>query len=164
MLRHTLVAPAILLVLNASLIAVLGPACAAAEKPGVSLLLSKASAERQQGDVLFQCEAVLDNDTGDPLKVKSNFSSVFDGLELIVTDKDGKTLAQQGYTWHQSPFSSSGRDFVLKKGATSAKIVFPIGGLPNDSKVVKVRLVGMLPGSAYNRILSTETLEIKVKD
>jgi hypothetical protein len=133
-------------------------------KPHVSLLLSKASAEPQKDEVLFRCETVLDNATGKDLTVRSSFSSVFDGLELVVTGKDGKTLAQQSYTWHQSPFAPPGRDFVLKQGSTSATLVFPIRDLPGDLKVARVRLVGTLPGSTYRRILSSETIEIKLRD
>jgi hypothetical protein len=36
--------------------------------------------------------------------------------------------------------------------------------LPAGARVVKVRLVGTLPGSAFRRILSTETLEVRIKE
>jgi hypothetical protein len=140
------------------------PALADESKPTVSLLLSSASAERDEHDTLFRCEVLLDNATGKELTVRSNFSSAFDGLELVVTTREGKTLAQQPYTWHQSPFAPPGRDFTLKQGSTTATLVFPIRDLPGDVKVLKVRLVGTLPGSAYRRILSTETVEVKVKE
>src|SRR5262245_53864732 len=76
---------------------------AAGPKPVVSLLLQKASAERWGKDIHFRCEVALNNDTGRDLAVRSHFFSAFDGLELTVTTPEGKVLAQQGYTFHQSP-------------------------------------------------------------
>jgi CubicO group peptidase (beta-lactamase class C family) len=137
---------------------------AAPERPGVSLLLLKASAERRENDTLFRCEVRIDNATGNELKVRSNFASAFDGLELVVTTKKGKVLAQQPYIWHQSPFTPDARVFPLKKGGTTATLVFPVQELPGDDKAFKVRLVGTLPNSAYRRILSSETIEINLKD
>lgn len=65
----------------------------AEEKAGfVSLILSKASAEWLDHDILFRCEVSLDNATGKDLTVRSHFASVFDGLELVVTTVDGKVL------------------------------------------------------------------------
>jgi hypothetical protein len=132
-------------------------------KPAVSLVLSKTSAERREQDVLFRCEALLDNATGRGLTVRSNFYSVFDGLELVVTNREGRTLAQQAYTAHQSPFTPHGRGFALRKGATAGALVFPVRGLPGGVKAVKVRLVGTLPGSGWDRILSTETIQLNIK-
>jgi hypothetical protein len=141
-----------------------GPSFARGTKPAVSLLLSKASAERREHDTLFRCDLLLDNTTNKDLTVRSNFSSVFDGLELVVTTHEGKLLAQQGYTFHQSPFAPPGRDFTLKQGTTKGTLVFPIGELPREVKILKVRLVGVLPGSEYRRILSSETIEVTVKE
>jgi hypothetical protein len=155
--------PLAALSLTAILLSAGGPSLADESKPAVSLVLSKASAERDEHDTLFRCEAVLDNATGKDLTVRSNFSSAFDGLELVATTKEGKTLAQQPYTWHQSPFAPPGREFILKQGTTEATLVFPVRDLPRDAKVIKVRLVGTLPGSGYQRILSTETIEVEVK-
>ena len=137
---------------------------AAVPNPAVSLILSKATVERHAPDILFRCEVVLDNATGRDLSVQSNFSSIlFDGLELVVTTKDGKTLAQQPYVYHQAPFSPDGRKGTLKQGSTPRTLVFPIRDLPGDAMTVKVRLVGHLPGSDYRRILSTETIEVDLQ-
>jgi len=133
-------------------------------KPIVSLILSKVTAERSGDDTLFRCEVSLDNATGKELSVRSNFFSAFDGLEVVVTTTDGKTLAQQTYIFHQSPFAPPGREFVLKKGSTAKTLAFPVQAFPGDVKVVKVRVVGTLPGSSYQRILSTETIEVKIKE
>jgi hypothetical protein len=133
-------------------------------EPGVSLCLQKASGERLENDILFRCELVLDNDTGRDLAVRSSFYSAFDGLELVVTNPEGKVLVQQSYLFHQSPFTPEGRKFPLKQGKTAGTLVFPIRGLPGDARSLKVRLVGTLPGSGYDRILSPETLTVEVKD
>jgi hypothetical protein len=132
-------------------------------EPAVSLLLHKASAERWEQDVLFRCEVALDNATGRDLAVRSSFLSVFDGLEIVVTTPEGKVLVQRTFTFHQSPFST-GRLFPLNQGKTAGTLVFPIGGLPGDVRALKVRLVGTLPGSSYERILSSETLAVEVKE
>jgi hypothetical protein len=115
-------------------------------KPLVSLLLSKASAEPLGRDILFSCDAVLDTATGKDLTVRSNFFSVFDGLELVVTARDGKVLAQPAYIVHQSPFVL-GRKFTLKQGRTKEALNFPIPArdLPGDMKTFKVRLNSSMP-------------------
>jgi hypothetical protein len=153
-----------ILLIATSVGCVLGPSAAADSEPAVSLLLRKASAERWEKHILFQAEVALDNATGRDLAVRSNFFSAFDGLQLVVTTAEGKVLAQQGYTFHQSPFTASGRDFPLKQGTTARTLVFPIGRLPKNAGSLKVRLVGTLPGSGYERILSSETLVVEIKD
>jgi len=140
--------------------AVIGrPAIAEEQKPSVSLILAGASAEQLKQGILFACEAILDNASGKELPVRTNFYSAFDGLEVVVTNSEGKVLAQQGYTFHQSP--NTGRTFALPPGSTKGSLVFPIHDLPTDSKLFKVRLVGALPGSDYRRILSSETIEVR---
>src|SRR4051812_43732940 len=79
------------------------------QKPMVSLNLSKPLADRAANRTWFRCEAILDNSTGRDLTVRSHYNSAFDGLELVVTTKDGKILAQQRYTDHQSPISPKER-------------------------------------------------------
>jgi hypothetical protein len=133
----------------------------------VSLILSRATARRGEHDTLFTCEVKLDNATGEEITTRSNFSSVFDGLELIVTaedgkTEDGKTIARQPYTYHQSPFAPPGRTFVLKRGSTPGSLVFPIRGLAGELKRVKVRLVGTLPGSDDDGPLSSEALTVEI--
>jgi hypothetical protein len=134
-----------------------------APMPAVSLLLPKTTADRGEKDILFHCEVTLDNALRQDTAVRTNFSSVFDGLELVVTTTEGKVLAQQAYTFHQSPFAPPGRTFTLKQGKTTKTIVFPVSGIPAEIRTVKVRLVGTLPGSAFDRILSSETLTVEVK-
>jgi hypothetical protein len=131
--------------------------------PGVTLRLTNAEAERGPKYILFHCYLELDNETGHELKVRSNFSSAFDGLELVITDRDGKVLAQQSQMRHKSPANLKARDFPLKTGRTKEDVVFPIDDLPVEAKAFKVRLVGTLLGSGYDRILSTETMEVEVK-
>jgi hypothetical protein len=57
--------------------------------------LEQQTAERRDGAVLVRCEASLDNATDNDQIVHSGFFSAFDGLELVVTTRHGKTLAQQ---------------------------------------------------------------------
>ncbi len=136
---------------------------AADPEPLVSLLISKVTAARVEECTHFDCEATLDNATGRDLTVRSMFFSAFDGLEIVVTTPEGKVLAQQDYTYHQSAFKFVGRDFPVKSGKTVKKLRFSLAGLPEDTRTLRVRLVGTLPGSSYKRILSSETLAVEVK-
>jgi hypothetical protein len=68
----------------------------------------------------------------------------------------------QGHTY--SPFTRDERDFTLTQRTATAFLVFPVRKLPARDKVFKVRLVGTLPGSGLQRILSTETLEVKINE
>ena len=155
----------ILVLLTAiSLEGIFALASAAEPEPAVSLLLRKGSAERWEQAILFRCEVALDNALDRDLTVRSNFSSAFDGLQIVVTTPEGKVLVQRGYTFHQSPFAPPARGFPLKKGETVAMLVFPIGDLPKEIGSFKVRLVGTLPGSGYDRILSSDTLGVQVTD
>jgi hypothetical protein len=159
LVRGIVTVAGIVLLLNA------GPAAVGQDdRPVVSLLLTKASAEFVEQDTLFKCTAILENVAGKELTVRTNFFSVFDGLELVVTAPDGKVLAQKAYVWHQSPYEL-GRKLALKPGRTEGELRFPISAkdLSRDLKAVKVRLVGTLPGSEYERLLSTETLEVRIK-
>lgn len=131
-------------------------------KPAISLILAKVSAQRDEIDTLFTCEVVLDNATGKEVTVHTRFSSVLDGLDLVVTTKGGRILAQRPYIWHQSPFEKT-KKLVLEQGETKHSLVFPVRDFPKDAKEVKVRLVGTLPKSDYPWILSTDTIETKVK-
>ena len=149
--------------LGLSLLLMPGVSTRADEKnPGVSLMLSKVAARRDSKGTDFHCQVTIDNHTGKEIAVTSNFFSVFDGLELVVTNIDGKVLKQQPYTFHQSPFTPNGREFILKRGKTKKSIVFPVTSFGMVGQSLKVRLVGTLPGSSYKRILSTATMGLTV--
>jgi hypothetical protein len=152
------------IVLATLLLITTGTSSSEGAKPAVSLVLSRASAQRREHDTMFRCDVRLDNATGRDLTVRTNFSSVFDGLELVVTNSEGKVFDQQGYTFHQSPFAPPGRTFTLKRGSTRGTLVFPVGDLSSEVTTLKVRLVGTLPGSDYPHILSTETIEVHVEE
>ena len=128
----------------------------------VSLILAKASAERRPSGLVVRCEAILENATGQTVTGSFQYLSLFDLVEVVVTTKDGKTLAQQPY-FYNSPLSLP-RRFELKPGKNSDSLVFTLtdGVLKNLSEF-RIRLVGTLPGSEYKRILSSETLEVEVK-
>ncbi len=141
--------------------AVAVPRGAPAKEP-VRLTLPGASAQRSGKDVVFRCEAVIVNNTGAVLKVQSTFYSAFDGLELVVLTAKGKELRRQSYLHHQSPHSPQGRQFPLNKGENRKTLVFPVLGLPKGTRVLKIRLVGTLPGSKYKGVLRSDVLTIPV--
>jgi hypothetical protein len=136
--------------------------CLMADEKAVSLILSKASAERGEAYTTFKCEVRLENDFKKDLVMRSHFGSAFDGIELVVTSKDGKTLYQISSTYYLAPGAEEMR-VPLKPGITSATLVFSIPKFPNDLTTVKVRLVGTLPKCEYERILSTETQDVEIK-
>ena len=141
-----------------------GSGLAEENRPVVSLLLPKASAERQDKRVLFRCDAVLENSGPNEIATRTNFNSLFDGLELVVTTSDGKILVQQAYIFSRSPNKTPPGDIMmLPRGGTETTLAIPIYDLPTEVATFKVRLVGKLMNSDYKRILSSETLEIKVK-
>ena len=125
------------------------PEASRAVPTGVSLALASATAERgDDGDVLVRCAAVLHNDTGRELTVRTNFYSVFDGLTLVLLRPDGAELARQAYNHHQSPYAED-RAIPLPPGTTTEELVFPLSGLPAGLDGVQVRLEGGLPGTEF---------------
>jgi len=135
----------------------------AAEPTGlVVLTVTRASAERlDSGDIIFKCEAVLDNDTGKELTIKSPYYSVFDGLDLTIFDEAGRKLLQKPYVAHQSFFKLD-QSFPLKTGKNSQDMVFPVRDLLKDAINVKVLLVGTLPGSKYSGVLCSDIITVQI--
>lgn len=132
------------------------------DKPRVDLTLTKVMAERfNDGDVLVICDVVLDNQTGRGLKVRSNFTSPFDGLMIVVRDEKGKLILRQGHTWHQAPFAPPGREFPLQTGENKGELRFPLR-LPADMKNIRVMLVGTLPGSGYDELIYTDVVPVTI--
>jgi hypothetical protein len=140
------------------------PASPAADpEPLVSLLISKVTAKPVGPDILVTCEVTIDNDTGRDLTVRSGFFSTFDGLEIVVTNREGKVLTQKAYMEHQAVYKLfDGRDFPLNQGKTVKELKFPLDDLPKGTRSLRVRLVGTLPGSTKKRILSSETLAVEI--
>jgi hypothetical protein len=122
----------------------------------VTLCVSQVTVERLENDLLFVCQAVIDNATGAELTVKSNYSSAFDGLSLVVIDEKGRRLAVQPYLHHQSVVSLEPRSFLLAKGKNCRELTFPVPGLPKDRREYRVLVLGTLPGSEYNRTLCSD--------
>lgn len=132
-------------------------------KTAFDLTLAKATAWRFDGGetVYFDCEVVLDNKTGREVKVRSSFTSAYDGLILVVRDEKGKEIHRQGLSHHQSPFAPPGRLFPLQAGENQAKLRFPIK-LPAGVKAVRVMLVGTLPDSGYDELLLTDVVPVTI--
>jgi hypothetical protein len=128
-----------------------------------SLILTSVSAERNSDEVTFTCGLKIDNETGADLAVQSSFRTPFGDLELVVTDLKGKVLSQQPHSYHLSAMHKERRPVTLKRGETETKLRFEIVGFPRD-EIVKVRVVGTFPGSAYKRICSSETIEVSIDE
>jgi hypothetical protein len=130
----------------------------------VRLAVESATAKRwDNGEVLLICRVVLDNQTGQELTVHSHFFSAFDGLELVVLDKNGRRLVRQGYTVHQSPYSATPQPFLLKKGRNERELGFPVSKIPKGLQEVRVQLKGTLPDSAYDKMLSSNVVPVNIK-
>jgi len=129
--------------------------------PPVSLVILKADAAWESNYLSVQCDVALRNTSGSPLKVASNFFSAFDGLAIVVMTRDGKEIRRQGYTWHQSPYST-GRTLELPVGWTEEGLVFPVSGIKGRDEHLKVKLVGGLPGTPYESGLASNTVAVSV--
>ena len=132
-------------------------------KAAVTLSMSRVTAERLDKDLLFICEAVIDNATGAELIVKSSYYSAFDGLELVVIDEKGRKLAQQSYLYHQSLYSLTPRSFPVKVGKNRRELRFPVSGLPQNRREYRVLLVGTLPESEHGGTLCSDLVTAAVK-
>ena len=126
------------------------------------LTLAKATVERSGTDITFCCKAVLINKTNSVLKVKSTCYSAFDGLELVIFGNEGELLLRQLYVYHQSPFSSDGRWFLLKRGENRKELRFPIlaKNIPKDTKRLRVLLLGTLRDSQFQGILCSNMVSV----
>lgn len=131
--------------------------------PAIVISLERASATREEHGIHFRCEASIVNRTGAPLHVTTNFSSPFDGLEIVVTSEDGKELARQAYIHHQSPFAENQR-VPLPAGVTTQTLVFPIAELTNVTGPVHVKLAGGLPGTSLRSGLLSNEVEAVIED
>ena len=138
----------------------LAPA-ARGDEPPVELTLAKATAAPNGDQVLIRCDAVIDNRTGGAITVRSNFSSAFDGITVVVRNEKGKELLRQAYVAHQSPFAPPGRDFALKVGENKQELGFPVD-LPKGVGTIRVSLVGTLPNSSRADLLLSDVVEVKI--
>ena len=132
------------------------------QKPPVVLDLVKATAERMdRGRVLLVCTATLKNHSGVELRVRTNFGSVFDGINILVLRDSGEKLLQQSYVYHQSPYSFQARDLPLKTGETRGTLSFPVD-LPKDTRSVRLLLVGILPGCDRSGLLCSGSATVAI--
>jgi len=130
--------------------------------PPVGVSIDGALALGDDHGTLFLVEAVLVNETDGTLVVRSNFFSVFDGLEIVVSDRDGKVIARQHYTHHQSPATSDGAPFDLPVGETRQELGFPLERTFPPGDEVWVSLVGGLPGTDYERGLESDAVAVTI--
>ena len=112
--------------------------------------------------VIFACDVVLENDTGEDLTVLSSFFSAFDGLSLVLL-RDGKKVSEQSYLAHQSPMAEQ-QPYLLRKGKNEADLRFPIGPIAEDWAKLQVRLVGDLPGSRFGEKLESNVVNVQKVD
>ena len=144
--------------------------CVASPQPGsVTLFITIAVAKRYTNmssnvETEILCQAVIDNRTGAPLIVFSNFYSAFDGLDLVVRDDHGRLLAQEPFIYHQSPYgSSNGRPFTLQSGRNTHDMHFSLTSMTNASDKLSLQLVGTLPRSSYTASLTSQVVQVSVK-
>jgi hypothetical protein len=129
----------------------------------VVLALGAASAEFEKGrDFLLLCDVLIDNQTGTAFTVRSRFFSVFDGLEVVCTDKEGRVLLRQAYIVHQSPQAEQ-VGHRLAKGRTRGRMAFDIRDFPRRRGEIYVRLEGTLPGSGYEHRVRSNEVTVRLK-
>ncbi len=129
--------------------------------PPVVIAIDNVSATRGEGGLLITCEATLFNRTGAPLPVTTNFSSPFDGLEIVVRSEEGRELARQAYIHHQSP-SAEDQRIPVAPGPTTQTLRFPIAELNDVSGTVHVKLAGGLPGTGIRGGLLSNEVDVVI--
>jgi hypothetical protein len=135
-----------------------------AKGSAVALSIVEATAQLGDGYILFSFDVTLNNTVGKELTVRSNFHSIFDGMSIVVMNQDGKVLRKQSTLYYQSPLADTPeREFPVKEGITKDTLSFRIRDLPRDTVVFKIRLEGTLPGSGYEPVVVSQTIEVKVK-
>jgi hypothetical protein len=133
-------------------------------KAPVSISLVKATAEPLSNVMLFICDAVIDNDTGHDLTVRSRYHSAFDYIEIVVVDEKGHKLAQQSYHQSASIVSVEPRDYHLKEGKNARELKFAVAGLPLEGKGYRILFVGQLPGAELTEILCSDLITPVMKE
>lgn len=131
----------------------------------VRLVLDSARAKtRSSGDIFFECEATLINTSGAPIQTQTNFSSVFDGISIVIQNDRGDLLHEQAYVYHQSPYAEHQR-VDLAAGSTRKKIVFPVAVWDaGTTDELRVHLEGGLWGSAYSKGLVSNELRVRISE
>lgn len=116
------------------------------KKAKVTVAVTNVEWLRNDNYTLIICRLVVDNDTGEELKIKSRFFSPLDGFSLVIQDEKGKLLKTQGYCFHQSPMAKQ-REYSLAMGQTKHELRFPVQSLPPELSAFKLQLTGTFPGS-----------------
>jgi hypothetical protein len=93
--------------------------------------------------------------------VTTNFSSPFDGLEIVVRSEEGRELARQAYIHHQSP-SAEDQRIPVAPGPTTQTLRFPIAELNDVSGTVHVKLAGGLPGTGIRGGLLSNEVDVVI--
>ncbi len=78
----------------------------------------------------------------------TNFSSVFDGFELVVFADDWSELKRIHYTHHQSPFARD-RPLPVPAGSSTQTLVIPVPNWTHSKSEIRLQLVGGLRGTAW---------------
>src|SRR5262249_53164085 len=97
--------------------------------------------------VVFACDVILDNNSGDDLTIQSRFFSAFDGLSLVVL-QDGKPIHDRAYIFHQSPLGEP-RAYTLKKGKNAFEMRIPVEPMAENWPKLHAKVVGTLPESKF---------------
>jgi hypothetical protein len=127
-----------------------------------TLAIAEIDAVRQAGGLQVSCRATFRNLTSEPIGVRTNFSSVFDGLNVVVSAADGTELKRQAYVHHQSPQAPDGVPLELPVGETTQRLLFPLETFPAGISGVRVRLEGGLPGVAGSVGLRSEDVDVTI--
>lgn len=115
------------------------------------------------GDTHFAFDITLNNSSGRDLKVRTNFHSALDALDMVVTDTDGKLLVRRGYTYHQSPASQNGSEKVLPNGISKAQMLFPISDFGTAGQQVHVQLIGLIDAKGFSQSISSKKLRVTIR-
>jgi hypothetical protein len=129
------------------------------------MILSSASLGPEGSGFEISCTVTLINDTGADLVVHSGCAvpTIYDSIELVVTDCNGIVQVQMPFSYHKSPRVNTYGEATLPRGATTGVVSFPFREANSFPKDIRVRLVGTLPDSGYSKICSSETVKVTVR-
>ncbi len=110
----------------------------------------------------LRCQTAFQNETGADLRVMSYRGLPIDSMDIVVMDKDGNELSRKNCAAHSSMFFPEGRWTSLPVGETVQQLDFLIGDIPAEHRDCQAVIVGTLPGSDYEKALSSNTIKLRL--
>ncbi len=131
----------------------------------VTVKLNDVSPKGTHTNMWFECSVTIHNGTSAPLTVNNLFLGP-PGLALQISDLDGKELKRlysaghiaEPLQWHIAPGDNTFTNVGYGLPSGNRRLLC----LPEGVHAVKVQVQGILPGSSFTNVLSSNVLEVHV--